>query len=132
MNGRDGRHDSGDFDDADWLLSQLGNGRRPDLEGRTTPPQPVAPEPFAPPAPAEPVSPPPGDRARRRSEESLDWFSLAEPAGETDAVTRALPVVSYRDQVRAFTETSELGPREKALIKGASLRRLLEWPAKTT
>lgn len=93
MNGRDGRHDSGDFDDADWLLSQLGNGRRPDLEGRTTPPEPVAPEPFAPPAPAEPVSPPPGDRARRRSEESLDWFSLAEPAGETDAVTRALPVV---------------------------------------
>ena len=94
MNGRDGRYDSGGFDDADWLLSQLGSGRRPDLEGRTTPPQPpVAPEPFAPPAAAEPTSAPSADRARRRTEESLDWFSLAEPAGETDAVTRALPVV---------------------------------------
>ena len=94
MNGRDGRYDAGDFDDADWLLSQLGSGRRPDLEGRTSPEQPpVLPEQVVPSAPADPVSPPPGGRARRRSEESLDWFSLAEPAGESDAVTRALPVV---------------------------------------
>ncbi|HEU4756297.1 MAG TPA: septum formation family protein [Agromyces sp.] len=94
MNGRDGRYDSGDFDDADWLLSQLGSGRRPDLEGRTSPEQPpVVPEAVVPPAPVDPVSPPPATRARRRSEESLDWFSLAEPAGESDAATRALPVV---------------------------------------
>lgn len=89
MNGRDGRYDSGQ-DDADWLLSQLGSGRRPDLEGRTAPNPPVAP---APQQPVEPVSPPPMERPRRRTEESLDWFSLAEPADDTDAATRALPVV---------------------------------------
>lgn len=96
MNGRDGRYDSGE-DDADWLLSQLGSGRRPDLEGRTAPNPPVA---SAPQQPAEPVSPPPMERPRRRSEESLDWFSLAEPADDTDAATRALPVVGEPFQRR--------------------------------
>jgi L-fuconolactonase len=42
--------------------------------------------------------------------------------------TRALPVVSYSDQVRAFTETNELGAKEKELIMGKSLRTLLRWP----
>ncbi|GAA4046921.1 septum formation family protein [Agromyces indicus] len=89
MNRRDGRHDSDDMNDADWLLSQLGSGRRPDLEGRQAPQPPVAP----PQQPAEPVSPPPMERPRRRSEESLDWFSLADAQSETDAATRELPVV---------------------------------------
>jgi L-fuconolactonase len=41
--------------------------------------------------------------------------------------TRALPLVSYTDQVRAFTETDELDAREKELIMGRSLRTLLRW-----
>jgi L-fuconolactonase len=46
--------------------------------------------------------------------------------------TRALPVVSYKEQVRAFTETNELDDREKELIMGKSLRTLLRWPKAAT
>ena len=46
--------------------------------------------------------------------------------------TRALPVVSYTDQVRAFTETNELSATEKELILGKSLRTLLRWPKAAT
>ncbi|GAA1060530.1 septum formation family protein [Agromyces bracchium] len=89
MNERDGRFGANGFDDdTDWLMSQLGSGRRPDLEGRQAPQPPVAPEAEAP--RVEPASP---SRPRRRSEESLDWFSVAEPAASDDAPTRALPVV---------------------------------------
>ncbi|WP_400997317.1 septum formation family protein [Agromyces sp. GXQ0307] len=89
MNERDGRYDANGFDDdTDWLMSQLGSGRRPDLEGRQAPQPPVAPAAEAP--RAEPAPP---TRPRRRSEESLDWFSVAEPAASDDAATRALPVV---------------------------------------
>lgn len=41
--------------------------------------------------------------------------------------TRALPVVSYRDQVRFMTETRELSAADKEQIMGGSLRRLLSW-----
>ncbi|WP_438853650.1 septum formation family protein [Agromyces sp. M3QZ16-3] len=89
MNERDGRYDPSGFDDdTDWLMSQLGSGRRPDLEGRQAPQPPVAPAAEAPRAETAPPS-----RPRRRSEESLDWFSVAEPAAADDAPTRALPVV---------------------------------------
>jgi|GEM_PF-391879 len=89
MTERDGRYDANGFDDdTDWLMSQLGSGRRPDLEGRQGPQQPVAPVPEPP-----RVDPAPPSRPRRRSEESLDWFSVAEPAAADDAPTRALPVV---------------------------------------
>ncbi|RXZ49825.1 hypothetical protein ESO86_05170, partial [Agromyces binzhouensis] len=89
MTGRDGRYDANGFDDdTDWLMSQLGSGRRPDLEGRQAAQPPVAPAPEPPLA-----EPAPQSRPRRRSEESLDWFSVAEPAPADDAPTRALPVV---------------------------------------
>ncbi|HEX6954543.1 MAG TPA: septum formation family protein [Agromyces sp.] len=114
MNGRDGRYDSGE-DDADWLLSQLGSGRRPDLEGRVAPNPPVAP---AAPYPTEPVSPPPTERPRRRTEESLDWFSLAEPADDTDAATRALPVVGEpiqrRDDAQEWAQPHDWEPQAPA------------------
>jgi hypothetical protein len=42
--------------------------------------------------------------------------------------TRALPVVSYRDQVRFITGTNELSAADKELIMGQSLRRQLRWP----
>lgn len=88
MTERDGRYDASGFDDdTDWLMSQLGSGRRPDLEGRQAPELPVAPAPEPPLA-----EPAPQSRPRRRSEESLDWFSVAEPAAE-ETPTRALPVV---------------------------------------
>ncbi|MRX43519.1 septum formation family protein [Agromyces kandeliae] len=89
MTERDGRYDANGFDDdTDWLMSQLGSGRRPDLEGRQATQPPVAPAPEPPRA-----EPAPQSRPRRRSEESLDWFSVAEPAPVDDAPTRALPVV---------------------------------------
>ncbi|MFC5791036.1 hypothetical protein ACFPPE_14365, partial [Agromyces tardus] len=107
MTGRDGRDDANDFESTDWLLAQLGQGRRPDLEGHDAPP-PVA-EPSVEPA-AEPIAPPPAaeveaepvDPRARRSEETLDWFSLAEPApSSSDAATRALPVVGEPIEPRA-------------------------------
>ncbi|BDZ55057.1 hypothetical protein GCM10025870_21300 [Agromyces marinus] len=100
MSARDGGFGSGGFDDdTDWLMSQLGSGRRPDLEGRDRTEPPVAQPPVAPPAPI--VPPPVGDaaseqpmqRPRRRSEESLDWFSVAEPQQLDESPTRALPIV---------------------------------------
>ncbi|WP_353826342.1 septum formation family protein [Agromyces sp. SYSU T0242] len=91
MSDRDGRYDSGGFDETDWLLSQLGSGRRPDLEGREAPQPPVAPQ-------------PPAERPRRRAEESLDWFSVAEPTPAEEAPTRALPVVDQQDWSRTGWE----------------------------
>ena len=99
------RHDDDD-DGTDWLLAQLVTGRTPESEQR---PQdtaaaepPAAPEPAVPApeaaAPAQPDLPlrPPSPRR----EEVLDWFSLAEPsAPETDAATRALPVIGQPGEV---------------------------------
>jgi len=83
-------HDRRNDDDAaDWLLAQLAAGpSRPRVEPPIVPPPtdaaPTSPEPTVVPRPVEPGP---------RSEEVLDWFSLAEPSSATDAATRALPVI---------------------------------------
>jgi hypothetical protein len=130
MTGRDGRDDANDFESTDWLLAQLGQGRRPDLEGHDAPP-PVA-EPSVEPA-AEPIAPPPAaeveaepvDPRARRSEETLDWFSLAEPApSSSDAATRALPVVGEPIEPRA----EPAPPAAKLQFYDAAFKRLLQSP----
>ena len=99
MTERDGRDGTNDSESVDWLLAQLGQGRRPDLEGENAPPPVAEPsveppaEPIAPPAAEVGAEPEPEEPVGRRSEETLDWFSLAEPAPAADAATRALPVV---------------------------------------
>jgi L-fuconolactonase len=42
--------------------------------------------------------------------------------------TRCPPNVGYRDSVRFVTESNELSPDEQALILGATLRRVFNWP----
>lgn len=75
--------DGRESDDAEWLLAQLANDRPTRRE------PPVAPPSVEPPAPTDASASP----APPRREESLDWFSLAEPVPEPDAATRALPVI---------------------------------------
>ena len=111
MRGRDGRDDANDFESTDWLLAQLGQGRRPDLEGHDAPE--VAEEAAEP--PAEPVAQPPAEAEpaephARRSDETLDWFSLAEPASKSDAATRELPVVGEPIEPREPTAPPQSAP----------------------
>ncbi len=92
-----------DDEGTDWLLAQLVTGRTSESEQQPQPPAaaepPVMPEPAEPELraaePDFPLRPP-----SPRREEVLDWFSLAEPpAPETDAATRALPVVGDPGEV---------------------------------
>ncbi|GAA1828404.1 hypothetical protein [Agromyces salentinus] len=81
--------------DADWLLAQLAAGGSPAPSQPSQTPVPRAqPMPSDQPQYANPQSSTQASQGRRaaRSEESLDWFSLAEPPAQETA-TRALPVV---------------------------------------